>query len=165
MPTSARWSRSSVCSCPPRASAASSAASSNDGLERLGPEPRELLLQLGGGQQPHAHRLARHALADDELAVVGEAHGQHRAGRALQAGLDVGELAGRHEVHREDEVVVGREQQVLAAAHRAGQRMAREPVERRRRGLDHGEVRDRHITHRRARDQGIERFDERLELG
>ena len=45
------------------------------------------------------------------------------------------------------------------------ERVAAEPVERRRRGLDDGEVRGRHVAHGRARDEGIERFDERLELG
>src|SRR4029078_4302248 len=68
-------------------------------------------------------------------------------------------------VDREHEVLVGREEQVLAAPHCAGQRMAGKPVERRRRGFDHGEMRDRHVTHRRACHEGIERFDERLELG
>ena len=134
-------------------------------LERLGAEVREVLRQLGRRQQPHAHRLARHALAHDELALVLEAHREHGARRALLARLDVGQLARRHEVDREHEVVVGREEQVLAAPLARPSAVAREPRQRRRRRLDHGEVRHRHIAHRRAGDEGVERFGERLELG
>ena len=64
---------------------ASSAASSNDGSSGSGPRRANSSSQLGGRQQAHAHRLARHALVDDQLALVVEAHDQHgRARRPLR---------------------------------------------------------------------------------
>src|SRR5687768_15245921 len=87
---------------------------------RLGPEVRQLGLDLLGTEDANLRTLLRAALGEDQLAAVLQPQPERRCLWPLRTGLEEADAARAHQVDVKDELaVVGGEEEVLAAAARA----------------------------------------------
>ena len=124
------------------------------GLERLGVEEPDLGALLGP------------ALGEHERAAVLEREAKGGRLRLLRAGLVEAQPPGAHQMDVEDELaVLGREEEVLAAAAGARQRPAVERVERGVERLQRGDVRRAGLRNGRGSDALVERASKGLDLG
>ena len=135
-------------------------------VERVWPEMCELGLEALGREEPDAGALLLASFGQHQLAAVLEREPEHRRLRRLRAGSVVAQPPRAHQVDTKDEpAVLGREEQVLAAAARTRERL---PLEGRERWLErlHGrDVRRPGASDGRPLDERVELAHPRLDFG